>query len=102
MSSALWGRRAASVVADVSVMLPDDPFAHIALAEVLAGGRTPVLYTSRGEARCRHAGERRALGLALTFWGDEGVPRELGLALTFWGSPPVSRVVPWGVRQPLL
>ena len=35
------------------------------LAEVLAGGRTPVLYTSRGEARCRHAGERRALGLAL-------------------------------------
>ncbi len=35
------------------------------LAEVLAGGHTPVLYTSRGEARCRHAGERRALGLAL-------------------------------------
>ncbi len=35
------------------------------LAEVLAGGHTPVLYTSRGEARCRHAGARRALGLAL-------------------------------------
>ncbi|MEA5391403.1 four-carbon acid sugar kinase family protein [Cyanobium gracile UHCC 0139] len=35
------------------------------LAEVLAGGFTPVLYTSRGEARCRHAGERRELGLAL-------------------------------------
>lgn len=35
------------------------------LAEVLAGGHTPVLFTSRGEARCRHAGERRALGLAL-------------------------------------
>lgn len=35
------------------------------LAEALAGGLTPVLHTSRGEARCRHAGERRALGLAL-------------------------------------
>ncbi len=35
------------------------------LADVLAGGHTPVLYTSRGEARCRHAGERRELGLAL-------------------------------------
>ncbi|WP_216920339.1 four-carbon acid sugar kinase family protein [Synechococcus sp. CCAP 1479/9] len=35
------------------------------LAEVLAVGHTPVLYTSRGEARCRHAAERRALGLAL-------------------------------------
>ena len=35
------------------------------LAAVLAGGRTPVLFTSRGEARCRHAEERRALGLAL-------------------------------------
>ncbi len=35
------------------------------LGEVLAGGHTPVLYTSRGEARCRHAGERRELGLAL-------------------------------------
>ncbi|MCP9930987.1 four-carbon acid sugar kinase family protein [Cyanobium sp. AMD-g] len=35
------------------------------LAEVLAGGHTPVLFTSRGEARCRHDQERRALGLAL-------------------------------------
>jgi len=35
------------------------------LAEVLAGGHTPVLYTSRGEARCRHATERRELGLVL-------------------------------------
>jgi uncharacterized protein YgbK (DUF1537 family) len=35
------------------------------LAEVLAGGHTPVLYTSRGEARCRHAAERRELGLTL-------------------------------------
>jgi uncharacterized protein YgbK (DUF1537 family) len=35
------------------------------LADVLAGGHTPVLFTTRGEARCRHAGERRALGLAL-------------------------------------
>ena len=35
------------------------------LAAVLAGGHTPVLFTSRGEVRCRHAGERRALGLAL-------------------------------------
>ncbi|MEA5442065.1 four-carbon acid sugar kinase family protein [Cyanobium gracile] len=35
------------------------------LADVLAGGHTPVLFTSRGEARCRHAQERRALGLAL-------------------------------------
>ncbi|MCP9834038.1 MULTISPECIES: four-carbon acid sugar kinase family protein [unclassified Cyanobium] len=35
------------------------------LADVLAGGHTPVLFTSRGEARCRHAEERRALGLAL-------------------------------------
>jgi uncharacterized protein YgbK (DUF1537 family) len=35
------------------------------LAAVLAEGRTPVLFTSRGEARCRHAEERRALGRAL-------------------------------------
>jgi uncharacterized protein YgbK (DUF1537 family) len=35
------------------------------LQAVLAEGRTPVLFTSRGELRCRHAGERRALGLAL-------------------------------------
>jgi uncharacterized protein YgbK (DUF1537 family) len=35
------------------------------LLAVLEEGRTPVLFTSRGECRCRHAGERRALGLAL-------------------------------------
>ena len=35
------------------------------LEEVLAGGHTPVLYTSRCEARCRHAAERRELGLVL-------------------------------------
>jgi uncharacterized protein YgbK (DUF1537 family) len=35
------------------------------LAAELAAGRTPVLYTSRGELRCRHAAERRRLGLAL-------------------------------------
>ncbi len=35
------------------------------LADELAVGHTPVLFTSRGEARCRHAQERRALGLAL-------------------------------------
>ena len=35
------------------------------LQAVLAEGRTPVLFTSRGELRCRHAAERRALGLAL-------------------------------------
>lgn len=35
------------------------------LADVLAGGHTPVLFTTRGEARCRHAQERRVLGLAL-------------------------------------
>ncbi|MBD2719088.1 four-carbon acid sugar kinase family protein [Synechococcus sp. FACHB-909] len=46
------------------------------LAEVLAGGHTPVLYTSRGEARCRHAEERRALGLALA-----GVMARLAAAL---------------------
>jgi uncharacterized protein YgbK (DUF1537 family) len=40
--------------------------AWIAQAEaVLARGRTPVLHTSRGELRCRHAAERRALGLVL-------------------------------------
>ena len=32
---------------------------------LLASGTTPVLYTSRGERRCRHAAERRTLGLAL-------------------------------------
>jgi uncharacterized protein YgbK (DUF1537 family) len=31
----------------------------------LAQGRTPVLFTSRGEADCRDPGERRALGRAL-------------------------------------
>ncbi len=46
------------------------------LADVLAGGHTPVLFTSRGEARCRHAGERRALGLALA-----GVMARLAAAL---------------------
>jgi uncharacterized protein YgbK (DUF1537 family) len=35
------------------------------LEELLAGGRTPVLFTSRGELACRHATERRRLGLAL-------------------------------------
>lgn len=35
------------------------------LADVLAGGHTPVLFTSRGEVRCRHRQERRELGLAL-------------------------------------
>ena len=35
------------------------------LEEVLAEGRTPVLFTSRGELPCRHAAERRRLGLAL-------------------------------------
>ncbi|MCP9926631.1 four-carbon acid sugar kinase family protein [Cyanobium sp. CH-040] len=31
----------------------------------LAAGRTPVLFTSRGEIHCRSAGERRRLGLEL-------------------------------------
>lgn len=35
------------------------------LEEFLADGRTPVLFTSRGELPCRHAAERRRLGLAL-------------------------------------
>jgi uncharacterized protein YgbK (DUF1537 family) len=35
------------------------------LRQALVAGRTPVLATSRGELVCRHAGERRALGLAL-------------------------------------
>ncbi len=35
------------------------------LEALLADGRTPVLHTSRGELLCRHAAERRRLGLAL-------------------------------------
>ena len=35
------------------------------LEAALAAGLTPVLFTSRGERTCRHAAERRALGLAL-------------------------------------
>jgi uncharacterized protein YgbK (DUF1537 family) len=35
------------------------------LQAALAAGRTPVLHTSRGELACRHAAERRRLGLAL-------------------------------------
>ena len=35
------------------------------LEGLLAVGRTPVLFTSRGELACRHAAERRRLGLAL-------------------------------------
>jgi uncharacterized protein YgbK (DUF1537 family) len=35
------------------------------LRAVLANGLTPVLFTTRGERTCRHAAERRALGLAL-------------------------------------
>jgi uncharacterized protein YgbK (DUF1537 family) len=35
------------------------------LQQVLAGGRTPVLFTSRGELRCRSSAERRRLGLEL-------------------------------------
>jgi len=51
--------------------LPDRLLASLEVAwlkllrEVLAGGRTPVFFTSRGELVCRHAAERRALGLAL-------------------------------------
>jgi len=36
-----------------------------ALEDRLAAGLTPVLHTSRGEQRCRHPAERRALGEAL-------------------------------------
>lgn len=35
------------------------------LEAVLAAGLTPVLHTSRGELLCRHAAERRRLGMAL-------------------------------------
>jgi len=35
------------------------------LQAVQAAGLTPVFHTSRGELACRHAAERRALGLAL-------------------------------------
>lgn len=35
------------------------------LEGLLAHGRTPVLFTSRGELACRHAAERRRLGLEL-------------------------------------
>ena len=35
------------------------------LRQQLAVGRTPVLYTSRGERRCRDAAQRRRLGLVL-------------------------------------
>jgi len=35
------------------------------LRDLLAAGRTPVLYTSRGELLCRHAAERRRLGREL-------------------------------------
>jgi uncharacterized protein YgbK (DUF1537 family) len=35
------------------------------LRDHLVAGRTPVLFTSRGELRCRHAAERRQLGQAL-------------------------------------
>jgi uncharacterized protein YgbK (DUF1537 family) len=35
------------------------------LQDALTAGRTPVLFTSRGELRCRHAAERRLLGRAL-------------------------------------
>jgi uncharacterized protein YgbK (DUF1537 family) len=35
------------------------------LTTVLAAGRTPVLFTSRGELACRHAAERRRLGQEL-------------------------------------
>jgi uncharacterized protein YgbK (DUF1537 family) len=35
------------------------------LQGVLARGQTPVFFTSRGERLCRHAAERRRLGLAL-------------------------------------
>jgi len=35
------------------------------LETVLAAGRTPVLFTSRGELACGSAGERRRLGLEL-------------------------------------
>jgi uncharacterized protein YgbK (DUF1537 family) len=35
------------------------------LERLLDEGRTPVLHTSRGELLCRHAAERRALGIAL-------------------------------------
>jgi len=46
------------------------------LRAVLAGGGTPVLFTSRGELLCRHAAERRTLGLALA-----GLMARLGASL---------------------
>ena len=46
------------------------------LKAVLAEGGTPVLFTSRGELGCRHAAERRALGLALA-----GLMARLGASL---------------------
>ncbi|MEB3265145.1 MAG: four-carbon acid sugar kinase family protein [Cyanobacteriota bacterium] len=51
--------------------LPDQLLASLEAAWLeqlrrrLAVGQTPVLATSRGELACRHAAERRALGLAL-------------------------------------
>lgn len=50
---------------------------RVQLEAVLAAGHTPVLYTSRGERRCRHAAERRTLGLALA-----GLMARLAAALT--------------------
>ncbi|MFM7674852.1 MAG: four-carbon acid sugar kinase family protein, partial [Synechococcus sp.] len=47
-----------------------------ALERQLAAGRTPVLFSSRGELRCRSAAERRAFGLALA-----GLMARLGAAL---------------------
>jgi uncharacterized protein YgbK (DUF1537 family) len=46
------------------------------LRQQLAAGRTPVLYTSRGERRCRDGAERRRLGLVLA-----GSMARLGAAL---------------------
>jgi uncharacterized protein YgbK (DUF1537 family) len=57
------------------------------LAAQLTAGRTPVLHTSRGELICRHAAERRRLGLALA---------ELMARLAGWLAPQLGYVISKG------
>ena len=56
---------AADAAVDRDAGAPLERRLGLALASVLEAGRTPVLFTSRGELTCASAEERRRLGLAL-------------------------------------
>lgn len=56
---------APGAAADQEALAPLEQRLGLALTAALAAGRTPVLFSSRGELRCASTAERRRLGLAV-------------------------------------